>query len=60
MLTKTKLRKHIESFPEEFSLDELIEKLILIEKIERGNDQSNNDDILSESELDEEMNRWFK
>ena len=41
-------------------MDELIEKLILIEKIERGNDQSNNDDILSESELDEEMNRWFK
>ena len=33
MLTKAKLRREIEHFPEEFSIDELVERLILIEKL---------------------------
>ena len=40
MLTKTNLIKQIDKLPEEFSIDELVERLILIEKIERGLDQS--------------------
>lgn len=60
MLTKTKLKEHLESLPEEFSIDELVERLILLEKIDRGNKQSENNDILSESDLDKEMDTWFK
>jgi hypothetical protein len=36
MLTKTILKAQIEKFPEEFSIDELIDRLILIEKINKG------------------------
>lgn len=36
MLTKAKLKEHLEKFPDEFSIDDLIEKLILMEKIETG------------------------
>lgn len=32
MLPQSKLREQIESFPKEFSIDELVERLILIEK----------------------------
>lgn len=60
MLTKTKLKKQIEKFPEEFSIDDLIDRLILIEKIEKGNKQSENGEIISELELDEEIGKWFK
>lgn len=60
MITKSKLKEHIESFPEEFSIDDLIERLILVEKIEKGNKQSENDQILSEGKLDNEINQWFK
>lgn len=60
MITKTKLKEQIESFPEQFSIDDLIERLILLEKIEKGKIQSENDNILSESELDQEMNKWFE
>ncbi|MCP5064170.1 MAG: hypothetical protein GY936_17150 [Ignavibacteriae bacterium] len=60
MLTKTKLKKQIEKFPEEFSIDDLIDRLILIEKIEKGNRQSENGEIISELELDEEIAKWFK
>lgn len=60
MLTKTKLREQIEKFPEKFSIDELIDRLILIEKIERGIKQSENGDVISDSELDKEIKKWFK
>jgi hypothetical protein len=60
MLTKTKLKEQIEKFPEEFSIDELIDRLILIEKIERGIKQSENGNVISEAELDKEIKKWFE
>ena len=60
MLTKTKLKKQIEQLPEEFSIDELIEQLILIEKIDKANEQSVNNEIITESELDKEVKTWFE
>lgn len=60
MITKSKLKEQIESFPDQFSIDDLIERLILVEKIESGINQSANDEIVSESELDKEINKWFK
>jgi Zn-dependent alcohol dehydrogenase len=60
MLTKTKLKEELEKFPEKFTLDELIEKLILLEKIEKGERQSENGELISESELDKEVEKWFK
>ena len=60
MLTKTKLKEQIEGFPEQFSIDELIDRLILVEKIENGNKQSENGEVISESELDKEINAWFE
>jgi len=60
MLTKTSLKKQIEKLPDKFSIDELVERLILIEKIERGNKQSEEGEVISESELDKEIKKWFK
>jgi len=59
MLTKNKLKEQIDKMPEDFSIDELIEKLILIEKIESGNKQSENGEVISEDELENEIERWF-
>ena len=36
-----------------------IEKLILIEKIETGNLQSENGQVITEAELDKEIAKWF-
>ena len=60
MITKEKLKKSISDFPEEFSIEDLIERLILVEKIELGNKQSLNGEIISEDELEEEMTKWFE
>jgi len=60
VLTKTRLKEQIEKFPDQFSIDELVEKLIFIEKIENGNKQSENGEIITDSELDMEIEKWFK
>lgn len=40
MISKEKLLKHIEKFPEEMSLEELIERLILVEKLKKRIEES--------------------
>jgi len=60
MITKAKLKEQLESLPEQFSIDELVERMILIEKIENGKKQSENNEIVSESDLDKEIDGWFK
>lgn len=59
MLTKDKLKEQIEKLPEEFSIDELIENLILREKIETGNSQSENGEVISDTEMENEIEKWF-
>jgi hypothetical protein len=60
MITKTKLKEQIDSFPEQFSIDDLIERLILVEKIEKGKIQSEDGEVLSESDFDKEIDKWFE
>ncbi len=59
MLTKEKILKHLDDFPSEFTIDELIEKLIFIEKLEERIEQSKNKETLSEEEIKNEMKEWF-
>lgn len=60
MLTKERIHSALKDFPDNFTLEEFIEKLILIDKIERGNTESQDGKITSNRELEKEMARWFK
>ena len=60
MLTKKIVQDHLEELPNEFSIDELVERLILIEKIKKGNHQSEKNEVIPDLELDKELQKWFK
>ncbi len=60
MLTKKIVQSHLAELPNEFTIDELVERLILIEKIENGISQSDRDEVISDSQLDKELQKWFK
>lgn len=60
MITKKQLERTIQTFPDEFTLEELIEKLILLDKIQRGDKDSRHGDVISDEELDRELEKWFK
>jgi hypothetical protein len=51
MLTKRKVIETISKFPDKFSLDELVDKMILIQKIEKGLEESDNSQITPDEEL---------
>jgi hypothetical protein len=55
MLTKTKVLKTINRLPDEFSIDELVDQMILLEKIEIGLKQSEKGQVISDEDLDKEI-----
>jgi hypothetical protein len=55
-----KLLKEVEQFSNEFSIDELVNRRILILKIEKGIQQSESGSVISENEMNFEIREWFK
>ena len=59
-ITKERLIEQIETFPDEISIDEVIERLIIIEKLEIRIKESDNNETISEEDLKNEMETWFE
>lgn len=60
MLTKTKLIESIKDLPDQFSIDELIDRLVLIQKIEIGLEQSAKGKVNTTEEAKKKLKKWFK
>ncbi len=60
MLSKTTVQKSIERLPQEFSIDELIEQLIFIEKVEEGLQQSRDGNVISHEDVKSMISKWSK
>ena len=60
MVTKSQAMELLRQMPEEFSIDELMERLIVLEKIAVGLRQVENGEIFSEDEARQRLSRWLK
>lgn len=62
MISKEKLKKEIDNFPEdEISIDQLIDRLIFIDKLEhRISLSEKGSTALSEEEMRNEIDKWSK
>ena len=60
MLTKTSVINTITRLPDNFSIDELMDKMIYLEKIERGIQDADSGRVLSETELEKRIEGWWK
>ena len=60
MLTKTAVLNTLTRFPEHFSIDELVEKMILLDKIEKGILQADHGKVISDEELDKKIEEWSR
>ena len=58
MLSKTSVINTITRLPDIFSIDELVDKMILLEKIEKGIQDADNGRVISETELEKQMEGW--
>jgi len=59
MSTKEKIIERIKKLPDSVTFDEILDHIILIEKIERGIQQSDNNMVVDEDDLDKKLYKWL-
>ena len=60
MLSKSTVQKSIDRLPSEFSIDELIEQLIFIQKVEEGLQQYRDGKVVSHEDIKSIISKWSK
>ena len=61
MLTKDKIRKSIEGLPDDgFSIEEIVERLILLDKVEQGIQDVKDGRVHSTEEVKNKLEKWLK
>jgi predicted transcriptional regulator len=61
MLTKEKLRNTIDNLPDDnFSIDEIIERLIILDKVEQGLQDVKDGNVHTTGEVRKKLERWLK
>lgn len=58
MLTKNTVRQSIDNLPDSFTIDELIEHLIFVEKVEEGIRQSDEGKTISNDDVKSMIEKW--
>jgi hypothetical protein len=59
-MKKTQLLETIRDLPDEFSVDELMERLIILQKIEEAQLQIQAGQYYSEEEAKKKLEKWLK
>lgn len=59
MISKAKLKQQIENLPDKFTIEELVEQLVFMEKVDNGLSDSMQNKKVSERELEQQMKTWF-
>ena len=60
MITKEQLIKSISSLPDKFSFDDLLDRIILLDKIETGLSQSEKGEINTTEQAKQKLSKWLK
>ncbi|MEK7719588.1 MAG: hypothetical protein AAB347_08270 [Bacteroidota bacterium] len=60
MLTKDKLNRTIKTLPDSFTIDQLIDQLIFMEKVELGYQQSEEGKVISNEDAKMIIDKWSK
>ena len=59
MITKERLLKSIAEMPDNINIDELLDRILLIQKIETGLQQSSEGKVTDHEDFKKEMKQWF-
>lgn len=59
-MKKAQLLETIQDMPDEFSVDDLIEKLMILKKIEEGQQQIQAGQFYTEEEAKRKLEKWLK
>jgi len=60
MLTKTQIIDSLNNLPENVTIDQVIEHLVVVDKIQKGLNDSAEGKVYSKDEAKEELKKWLK
>jgi len=60
MLTKDKVRKTIDRLPENFTVDQIVEELVILDKIGAGLNDIEEGRVFSTDQVKQELKTWLK
>ena len=60
MTLKEKMRSTVQSPPDDASVEDAVERLILLSKIENGIEQADAGQLIPDDEMKERMAKWLK
>ncbi len=60
MLSKQMISEALANLPDEISLEALIDRFIVLEKIEAARRQIENGESIADEDLDKEIEKWFE
>jgi hypothetical protein len=60
MITKTQLISTLEKLPENLTIDQVIDHIIFIEKVQKGLDDSENGRVYTNDEAKIKLSKWLK
>lgn len=60
MITKTQLISTIEGLPENLTIDQVIDHLVFLEKVQKGLDDSKQGKVISKEQAKEKLSKWLK
>lgn len=60
MITKTQIINSLDKLPENLTIDQVIDHLIFVEKVQKGLDDSVYGRISTKEEARQKLNKWLK
>jgi predicted transcriptional regulator len=60
MITKTQIITSLDKLPERLTIDQVVDHLIFVEKVQKGLDDSENGRINTKEEAKQKLKKWLK
>ncbi len=60
MLTKDKVKKTIDKLPDNFTVDQLVEELVILNRIDEGLNDIDEGRVFTTDQVKEELGTWLK
>jgi predicted transcriptional regulator len=59
MLTKEKVKKTIDRLPDSFTVDQVVEELVVLDKIEKGLKEVEEGKVYSTQQVQDQLKKWL-
>jgi predicted transcriptional regulator len=59
MLTKEKVKRTIDRMPDNFTVDQVVEELVVLDKIEKGLKEVEEGKVYSTQQVQDQLKKWL-